>query len=262
MPRVLQPADNRSDAEPVALVNEEFVKRVFPGEDPLDKRVSLTLDFGFGSPMWRIVGVVRDVRFTSIKDEGEPDLYVPHGQFGPESATIHVRTVPGAPSMLAATHEIVKRIDPNVPVYRVETLTGVLRAETAPTRLYLSLVGLFAIVAAVLAAIGLYGVVSYLVVQRRREIGIRVALGAQRRGIVALVIRQAMQPVVLGLAVGVAGALAAGRFVQSVLFGVTPYDPLVFGAAIALMAIVAMVATAIPAARASGVHPAEVLRGE
>ena len=260
--RLLAASDNRRDAEPVAVVNEALVRQNFPNEDPIGRRVRVTVDMGYGSPQFRIVGVVGDVRSTGITEEAGADIYMPHAQFGPLSMTVHVRTAPGAPAVTDSLRAIVSRLDPAVPVYRVETLQQVVSRLTAPTRLYLALVGLFAVLAALLAAIGLYGVVSYVVVQRRREIGIRVALGAPRRGIVALVVRQGMQPALLGLAVGVLMALAAGRYLESVLYGVRPHDPLVVAVAVTLMAGVALLATLIPAVGASGADPARALHDD
>ncbi len=260
--RLLQPSDNRRDAEPVALVNEALARQVFPNEDPIGQRIRVTVDFDYGSPYWRVVGVVGDVRFSSLTESARADIYVPHALFGPLSTTVHVRTMPGGPAIMEPIRRMVRRLDPNVPIYRVEALEQVVRRETATTRLYLVLVGLFAVTAAALAAVGLYGVVSYLVVQRRREIGIRVALGARRLRIVGLVVRQGLQPAAIGLLVGIAVALAAGRSLESLLFGVQPRDPAVFIVAAALMAGVVVLAAALPAVRASGIDPAEVLHRE
>ena len=260
--RLLRASDNRSDAEPVAVVNEQFVREHFPGADPIGKRVEVTVDLGYGSPAWRIVGVVGDVRFTSLTERAGADIYMPHAQYRPLSMTVHVRNAPGAPAVIQPVRDIVRRLDANVPVYRVESLEQVIDTATAPTRLYLVLVALFAVTAALLAAVGLYGVVSHVVVQRTREIGIRMALGATRDTIVALVVRQGMQPAIIGLVIGVGVAIAGGRYLESVLFGVRPNDPLVFGVAATLMGGVALLAAAIPALRASGIDPAEILRGE
>jgi putative ABC transport system permease protein len=149
-----------------------------------------------------------------------------------------------------------------VPVYRIETLRDVISTQVAPTRLYLTLVVTFALTAAILAAIGLYGVVSFIVSQRQREIGIRVALGARRESIVALVVRQGMRPAMIGLAAGLGAAAFGGQLIQAVLYGVDPRDPLIFGGAGALMFAVALFATAVPAVRASRVDPARVLDSE
>ncbi|HEY7569438.1 MAG TPA: ABC transporter permease [Gemmatimonadaceae bacterium] len=260
--RALTDADNRRDAEPVALVNEGFVRQNFPHEDPIGQRVRLSMDEGFGSPYWRIVGIVRDVRFDVLTREALADLFVPHTQYGPRSMNIHVRLAPGAPPMENTLREAVRSVDPNIPIYRYEQIEEVLSKQIAPTRLYLLLVAGFAVTAALLAAVGLYGVMSFIVAQRTREIGIRVALGAQRHGVASLVVRQGMQPVVIGLGIGVFGAALAGRFVESVLFGVQPRDPFVMAAATLLMVLVALGAAAMPALRASGIDPARVLHVE
>jgi predicted permease len=260
--RPLTDADNHTGAEPVALVNEEFVRQHFRGRSPIGQRVQVTVDVGFGSPYWRIVGVVRDVRFDALTRDPGADVYMPHGQFGPRGMTVHVRTAEGTPPLQRAIRDAVRALDPNVPVYRVESIEQVIEHQMAPTRLYLLLVGAFAATAAALAAVGLYGVMSFVVAQRAREIGIRVALGARREGIISLVLAQGMQPVAVGLAIGLTGALVAGRLVETVLFGVQPRDPVIFGAAAALMIAVALVATAVPALRASAISPARVLHGD
>jgi len=260
--RPLTDADNRRDAEPVALVNEGFVRQVFPNQDPIGQRVRLTLSEGFGSPYWRIVGVVRDVRFDALTREARADVFVPHTQYGPRSMIVHVRTSVGAPPMQNTLREAVRAVDPNIPIYNFELIEDVVSKQVAPTRLYLLLVAGFAITAALLAAVGLYGVMSFVVAQRTREIGIRVALGAQRTSVASLVVRQGMQPVVVGLAIGIMGAALAGRFIQAVLFGVQPRDPFVVVGAAALMVLVALGAAAMPALRASGIDPARVLHVE
>lgn len=260
--RPLTDADNRRDAEPVALVNEGFVRQVFPNQDPIGQSVRLTLSEGFGSPYWRIVGVVRDVRFDALTRDARADVFVPHTQYGPRSMIVHVRTSAGAPPMQNALREAVRAVDPNIPIYRYELIEDAVNKQVAPTRLYLLLVAGFAITAALLAAVGLYGVMSFVVAQRTREIGIRVALGAQRHSVASLVVRQGMQPVVVGLAAGILGAALAGRFIEAVLFGVQPRDPFVIVGAAGLMVLVALGAAAMPALRASGIDPARVLHVE
>jgi ABC-type antimicrobial peptide transport system permease subunit len=175
---------------------------------------------------------------------------------------VHVRTSPGAPPMQNALREAVRAVDPNIPIYRFELIEQAVSKQVAPTRLYLLLVTGFAITAALLAAVGLYGVMSFVVAQRTREIGIRVALGAQRHSVASLVVGQGMQPVVVGLAIGIMGAALAGRFVETVLFGVQPRDPFVVAGAAGLMVLVALGAAAMPALRASGIEPARVLHVE
>ena len=260
--RLLTEADNRRDAEPVALVNEGLVRQIFPGQDPIGQRVRLTMDEGFGSPYWRIVGVVRDVRFDALTREARSDLFVPHTLYGPRSMIVHARTAPGAPPMQNAFREAVRAVDPNIPIYNFELIEEAVGRQIAPTRLYLLLVAAFAVTAALLAAVGLYGVMSFVVAQRTREIGIRVALGAQRHSVASLVVRQGMQPVLVGLAIGIFGAALAGRFIEVVLFGVQPRDPFVVVGAAGLMILVALGAAAMPAVRAVGIDPARVLHVE
>lgn len=260
--RVLSDNDNRGDAEPVALVNEGFVRLHFPNEDPMGRRVRVTVDDGFGSPYWRIVGIVRDVRFDALTTDAQADLYMPHALYGPRSMTVHVRTEPGTPPLQNALREAVRAIDPNVPIYRYELIEQVMSRQVAPTRFYLLLVAAFALTAAALAAVGIYGVMSFVVTQRTREIGIRVALGARREGVAALVVRQGMQPVVVGIVIGVGGALIAGRFIEAVLYDVQTRDPIVIAVAAGLMAVVALGAAVVPAVRASGIDPARVLHVE
>lgn len=260
--RYITDADNRRDAEPVALVNEGFVRELFPNEEPIGQRVRLTLDEGFGSPYWRIVGVVHDVRFDALTREARSDVFVPHILYGPRSMSIHVRLAAVAPAMQNVVRDAVRAVDRNVPIYRFELIEDVVNRQVAPTRLYLILVSAFAITAALLAAVGLYGVMSFLVAQRTREIGIRVALGARQHSVAALVVRQGMQPVVTGLAVGIFGAVLAARLIEAVLFGVQPRDPVVVLGAAALMVVVALGAATLPALRAVAIDPARVLHVE
>jgi ABC-type antimicrobial peptide transport system permease subunit len=205
---------------------------------------------------------VRDVRFDALTREARVDVFVPHIQYGPRSMIVHVRTSAGAPPMQNTLREAVRAVDPNIPIYNYELIEDVLSKQVAPTRLYLLLVASFAITAALLAAVGLYGVMSFVVAQRTREIGIRVALGAQRHSVASLVVRQGMQPVLIGLAIGIMGAALAGRLVQAVLFGVQPRDPFVVVGAAGLMIVVALGAAAMPALRAVGIDPAKVLHVE
>jgi predicted permease len=260
--RPLTDADNRSDAEAVALVNETLVRQHFSNEDPLGRRIRVGVDVGFGSPYWRVVGVVRDARFDALTRDAHADVFMPHAKFGPRSMTVHARTEPGATLTQNVLRDAVRAIDPNVALHRFEQIEQAVSRQVAPTRLYLLLVAIFAITAALLAAVGLYGVMSFVVTQRTREIGIRVALGARREGVAALVVRQGMQPVLIGIAIGVFGAVLAGRVIEAVLFGVQPRDPFVVAGAAALMVVVSLAAAAVPAVRASGIDPARVLHIE
>jgi putative ABC transport system permease protein len=247
--------------DPVAIVNERFADAVFPGEDPIGRQVTMTVDVGYGSPTWRIVGVIRDVRSRSLGDEPEAEIYVPHGLYGPESMTVTVRTRNGD-SLIPAVRDIVRELDPDVPIYRIETVEQAVAREVAPTRFYVVLLGAFAALAAALAAVGIYGVVAYATARRTREIGLRLALGSGRHGVVALVVAQGMAPAAVGLAVGLVSAFAAARVMEAVLFHVEPRDPWIFVATGMLLSLVALAATIVPARRASRIDPSRALRVE
>jgi predicted permease len=247
--------------EPVALVNESFVREVFPSEDPLGHEVSMTIDLGYGSPAWRIVGVVADVRSRGLELEPAPEILVPHGLFGPESVTVTVRSRPGA-IILPEVRDILRDMDPAVAIHRIETMTEVVEREIAPTRFHLALVGAFAGLAALLAAVGIYGVVAYAAASRTREIGLRLALGAERASVSRLVLAQGLKPAALGLALGLAASCLGGRAIEAVLFGVHPRDPSVFLATSLLLLSVALVATLLPARRAGRIDPVRAIRFE
>ena len=259
--RGLTEADDR-EAEPVAVINETFVRENFPGEDPIGQSLRVTVNLGYGSPTWRIVGIVGDVRSRGLERESEAQIYMPHGQYGPGDLAITVRSTPGGPPLLPVIREEVRAMDAGLPLYQIETVEEALQRQVAPTRFYMILVGLFAGLAAVLAAVGLYGVVAYSVSRRTREIGLRVALGAGRDGIVRLVVGQGMRPALLGLIVGLGVALAGGRVMEALLFGVQPRDPVILGGTALLLAVVTLAAAILPAYRASRVDPVKALRAE
>jgi putative ABC transport system permease protein len=250
-----------TESEPVAVVNETFVRQNFPNEEVLGARVRVTADFGFGSPYWRVVGVVGDVR-RSMSGQPTAGVYVPHSQYGPGFMTVHVRSGRGAPGVVPRIRETVAGMDPNLVLRSIETVSEAKRRDTASTRLFLSLVGFFACVAIVLAAVGLYGVVAFLVSQRTREIGIRMALGARRASVTGMILRQGLRPTILGVLAGILITLAGGRLAQSLLFGVEPGDPLVLGVVGALVAAIAAAATLLPARRATRVNPTVALSVE
>ncbi len=260
--RGLTEVDDYSE-EPGALVNETFVRVNFPNEEPIGQSLRAPFDLGNGgAAAWRIVGVVPDIRAQALELEGNATIYVPHGRLGPANMTVTVRGIPGTAPLLPAIREEVRRMNPNLPLYRIDTLEEAVRRQVAPTRFYLVLVGLFAGLAAALAAIGLYGVVAYSVSRRTREIGLRVALGAKREGIVRLVVGQGMSPAIVGLGVGLAAAYYGGRVMEAILFGVQPRDPLIFGATGVLLVVVALIATIVPAYRAARVDPVRALRAD
>jgi putative ABC transport system permease protein len=253
---------DRIDTEAVALVNETFVRENFPDEEVLGRHVGVTASFGHErDTLWTVVGVVADSR-RNLESEPRAQVYVPHAQFGAGDLTVHLRGRANAGGLLPAARETVRALDPNVPMARAETLTEAIRRETGATRFYLGVVGLFAALAVVLAAIGLYGVVSYLVSRRTREIGIRVALGAGTGRVRRMVLLQGLRPALAGVAAGVVGALLAGRVVASLLYEVRPRDPVVLAAVVAVLLLVSLIATLVPAIRATRVDPVDALGAE
>jgi putative ABC transport system permease protein len=258
--RGIEPTDE-TGTEPVAVVNETFVARNFPGEDVIGARIRVTASFGYGSPYWRVVGVVADVR-RSLSGEPTAEVYPPHAQYGPGFMTVHVRARPGSGSLAYLIRDEVESMDPNLVLRGVETVEEAKHRDTASTRLFLTLLTIFAGVAVVLASVGLYGVVAFLVAQRTREIGIRMALGAGRANVTRLVLRQGLAPTLLGVLAGVGIALQGGQVIRSLLFRVEPSDPLVLIVVSALVVSVATCATLLPARRATRVDPTQALNVE
>ncbi|MGD8277792.1 MAG: ABC transporter permease, partial [Gemmatimonadota bacterium] len=258
--RAIEDSD-RAGTLPVAVVSRTFVRQNFPGEDPLGKRFEVGADFNFGAPLWTIVGVVDDVR-RSPTAAPEPDVYVPLGQYGPGGLTVTMRTAPGSLPSASSIREIVRSMDAGLPVIGLETVRSALRVFVARPRFYLLTMATFAGLAVVLACVGLYGVVAYVVSRRGREIGIRMALGARGGQVVGLVLRQGLLPAAAGMVAGLLLAIAFGRIVESLLFEVSPRDPLIMVGVAVMLGAVTFAAALVPAARASSVDPAETLRVE
>jgi predicted permease len=246
----------------VAVVNETFVRQNFPGQNPIGGRVRVHAGFSYSDPVYTIVGVVPDVRSNSLAGGPAPEVYAAHNQVGPEYLTVAVRSNPGAPPLLQAIRAEVQAMDSDLPLRNISTMQELVDGETASTRFFLILLGVFAAMAVMLAAVGLYGVVAYLVSGRRQEIGIRLALGADRREVVGLVLLQAASPTLVGLGLGLAAALAGARIMEGFLFQVAPRDPMVFAGVATILMAVAFLAALIPARQASRLNPVQALNAE
>jgi len=259
--RPLEVSDDTSERN-VAVVNETFVRENFPDRDPIGERVRITVDFDYGSPFWEIVGVVGDVRSSSLRRIPRAEVYVPHGRFGSHYMNINVRSAVDPSGLLDAIRSAVRAIDPDLPLQRIETLEEVVDRNVRSTRFFLVGVGMFAALATLLAAVGLYGVMAYLVSQRSREIGVRVALGADSGRILRMVLADGLRPTAIGLAVGMLLGIAGGRAIESLLFGVDARDPMILLSVPALLTVIAFAAILTPALRASRVDPLKTLRAD
>jgi predicted permease len=254
--------DVKPNAPPAVIVSRAFVKSYFPNEDPLGKRVRYT--FNAAQPFRQIVGVVGDTALLDLDAPPPPVIYEPNEQNGDTYLSYIVRTAGDPAAFVGAARSILREIDPQLPLIQPRTFEQV--AGQAPSvflRSYPSLlIGSFAGLALVLAMIGLYGAISYSVLQRTREIGIRVAMGAQRPEVLRLVLREGLTTASLGVALGVAVGLLLTRLMSTLLYGVTPGDWLTFTAVSACLLLVAAAACAIPARRAAQVDPIIALRYE
>jgi putative ABC transport system permease protein len=251
-----------ADSAGVVIINQTMADRFWPGESPVGKRISYGVNDD-NSPAWvEIVGVVGDVRHVGLDAEAAPEAYMPYPQAPYRFMTVMIRTTADPASLAGAVRSQVQAIDPQQPVYDFKPMKEVIADSLAKRRLNMLLIGIFATVALVLAAIGIYGVMSYSVTERTREIGIRVALGARMGDVVRLVVRQGMTLALIGIAAGLVAALLLTRLIESLLYKVSATDPVTFVAITLLLAAVAFVACYIPAWRATKVDPMVALRYE
>jgi putative ABC transport system permease protein len=256
---------DRADAPGVVIINETLARRYFPDEDPLGKRLGLSRPTD-----WReIVGVARDTRNSGLDEEVKPEAYLPYTQSAPDylaasisGMVVVARTTSDPQGMAAAVKREVQGLDRNQPVYNIKTMEQYLADSIAQRRFNMLLLAVFAGVAVLLAVVGLYGMMSYTVLQRTHEIGLRMALGAQGRDILRMAVRQGLVIILIGIAVGLAGALALTRVMSGLLYGVGVTDPPTFAAIASLLAFVSLLACYIPARRATKVDPLIALRYE
>ena len=252
---------DRRDAPPVVIINETFARRFFPGEDPVGKAIIP----GEGrDPITReIVGVVGDVRHAGLDAEKSLEYYVPFEQVNVDQLTFVARTASGNPANVAAgLRGVITTMDKEQPVYNIRPMTQLLDESVARRRFNMMLLGGFALLALLLASIGIYGVISYTVAQRTREIGIRIALGAQIGDVIRLILKQGLLLALVGLAAGLVVAFFITKLMSSLLFGVSATDPVTFGTVALILFIVALLACYIPARRAANVDPNVALRYE
>jgi putative ABC transport system permease protein len=250
---------DNANAPLVALINRTAAQRIWPNEDPLGKRIRLG---GIDNPLRSIVGVVGDVNHYDLETAPGLQAYVPHTQWTDSYMLLVVRTTTDPATLTGPIRQTIHALDPDVPLHNVATMRQLVSASVAQRRFTLLLIAVFAAVALLMAAIGLYGVMAYSVAQRTREIGIRVALGAQGADVVRLVVGRGLRLVTLGVALGLAGAFALTRLMKSLLYDIGATDPLTFASVAALVALIALLACYIPARRATKVDPMVALRCE
>jgi predicted permease len=248
----------------VAVVSASFVRQHWPNQDPLGRR------FTFMDSLRTIVGVVGDVHVRGIERTSEPQVYLPEGQvedntylwFAPKDLVIRTASDAGSDSVLAATRQIIARADPQQPISDVRPLADIVSDETATMVASARVLGAFTAIAFLLAGIGIHGLLSFAVSQRSQEIGVRMAMGAQARDILRMVLGRSLQLAVIGIALGISLAHIAARSLESLLAGVTPWDPLAFATGILVALVMTLAGSAVPAARAVRVDPMSAIRSE
>jgi predicted permease len=253
-------ADDFSPA--TVMINESFAKKYFAGRNPVGLHVGFGSDPGTKTDM-EVIGVVKDVKYTSVRDQIPVQAYIPYlagRHFG--GMTVYVRTVNDPADLMRQVRHLVHQIDPNVPVYDLRTTTEQLDLSLRTERLVASLSTVFGTLATLLAIIGLYGVMAYTVARRTREIGIRMALGAQQGNVIWIVMKEVLLLIGVGVLVGIPLALGLGTLVRNQLFGLAPYDPVTIAGSTLALAVVAGLAGFIPALRASRIDPTHALRYE
>jgi predicted permease len=242
------------------IVSEAFVRKCLSGEEALGKQISAWMNKE--NPFGEIVGVVGDVRDKTLDSEPAPTVYYIHSHLSYGEMAFVLRAEHDALSLADPARKIIQGIDPELPVSQIRTMETVVRQTFASQQFSAVLLGGFSLASLLLAAIGVYGVLAYSVTQRTREIGVRIALGAEPLTITRMVVASGARMVILGAAAGLAAALALSGLMKSLLFGIGPRDPLTFVAAPVIFVVVALVAAYVPARRAARVSPMEALRAE
>jgi predicted permease len=261
-------AENRFGPPQVLVVSEAFAKKYFPNEEVIGKHITLGIDHDTAqSPSsvtvkGEVVGVVADVKQTSLKEDPPPAVYVPYGTFPQDDMAFMVRSNADLATLTAGIRKRMAEIDRDMPIYDMQTMTQAISGSVAQPRFYMGLLSGFAGLALLLAALGIYGVISYGVSQRVRELGIRIALGASNESILKLILGQGMLLVGFGLTVGIVGAVLLTRVLTSLLYGVTPTDLPTLILVPVTLAATAMLASYLPARRAARVDPMEALRAD
>jgi len=246
-------------AQGAVIVNQAMANRFWPGEEPLGKRISFA---GLAGPYWEVVGVVRDGKYRSLGEDPRPFLYVSLAQRYSPEMTLVVHTTKQVEGSFTSIRRVVRELDSNLALFGVKTLSQHVANSLLPTRLAATLLGIFGLLVLVLAGVGLYGIVAFMVSQRTHEIGIRVAVGAQRANVIWLIVRQGLILVAIGAGIGLLGAMFLTRLLRSLLYGISATDAFVFVGNTLLILVVALLASLVPALAGSKLNPVLALKRE
>lgn len=261
--RAIEPRDEQTGAFPVAVVNDTLVKRFFGHENPIGRTIQPLVRAGDAPPAVReIIGVVHEVKSRGLNAKPGNQIYVPYTQFSVDTASVALLTTTVTSELPDAVRLRVQQADSGLPVYNVASMDKYVELATAQLRYNATVLLVFGIMGLVLTTVGLYGVIAYSVTQRSREFGIRLALGAQARGVLLIVLKEGVFLAAISIVLGLVGALAVARLVSSILFGISPHDPLTFSIVIAVITLVALLATYTPARRAVRIDLIDTLRAE
>lgn len=253
---------DKEGAPAVAIISEKLAQKLWPDESAIGRRIAIPFYAGPPRPSVEIIGVAKDTKYRSLMTETPLLLYLPESQNYDGRATVAVRTATDATKFVSAIRNEVKALDTNLPLFAVKTMSDQIASTLWQQRMAAGLIGIFGLLALVLAAVGLYGVIAHSVAQRTQEIGIRMALGATSKDVLKLIVKEGLTLAIAGVAVGIAVALACTRLMSSVLYGVAANDTATFIVASALLAVVALAASYIPARRATKVDPSVALKYE
>jgi predicted permease len=250
-----------TDSPLVVILSNATAKKLFPGESPLGRQILFGTDNNNGLPA-EVIGVVGDVRSQQLARANEIEFYRPWPQRSGPYFSIMARSATKPEATIGSVRAVLNKIDNGLPILQPGTLDAVIATSLGEQRLTMALLGTFAGIALLLATVGIYGAVSYTVEQRTGEIGVRMALGAQTRDVLSLVVRQGMQPVLIGLVIGIGAALGLGRLITAQLYETSAQNPLLLGSTAVMLAVVALIACLLPARRATQVDPLQALRTE
>jgi putative ABC transport system permease protein len=246
---------------PTIIINQAFAKKYFPGENPLGRRIQVRLgDDVFEQSIREVVGVVGDIKLKRLTANAEPQYFLPYPQAVITNPFLVVRTAGDPAGIPVAIREAVHDLDKGVPVYQVSAMEDYVSKSAAEPRFQTFVLSCFAAIALILAAIGLYGLLSYIVVQRTLEIGVRMALGAQKRQVLGMIVQRGVKLALIGIAAGLAISAMITRLLTGMLYGARPFDPITFIAMTGLLLLVSVAASSAPAYRATRVDPIQTLR--